>query len=146
MTEFKTKQAPTLEEGTSVLALLQRPFRPEHVQSRKIGGGRQVSYVPVGAVIERLNKACPVWNFRVVGQKWETMRLNRWNEVTRKSEIRDVQVYVVTGELDIPELGARQALGVQALDDGSGEDLLKGAMSDALKKAASLFGVPVDGQ
>jgi hypothetical protein len=146
MTELKTKQAPVLEEAPNVLALLQRPFRPEHVQSRKIGGGRQVSYVPVGAVIERLNKACPVWNFRVVGQKWETMRLNRWNDVTRKSEIRDVQVYVVTGELDIPELGARQALGVQALDDGSGEDLLKGAMSDALKKAASLFGVPVDGQ
>lgn len=130
----------------NVLALLQRPFHPQHIQSRKIGGGRQVSYVPVGAVIERLNKACPVWHFRIADQRWETMRLNRWNETSRKSEIRDVQVYVVTGELEIPGLGARQALGVQALDDGSGEDLLKGAMSDALKKAASLFGVPVDGQ
>lgn len=124
--------------------LLSRPFRPEVVQSRKIGG-RNVSYVPVAAVIERLNKACPEWHFRVVRQQWETMRLNRWNGEVRKSEPREVQVFTVVGELDIPGLGARQAIGVQALDDGSGEDLLKGAASDALKKAATLFGVPVDG-
>jgi hypothetical protein len=51
---------------------------------------------------------------------------------------------VVVGELMIPELGSRQAIGVQALDDGSGEDLLKGAASDSLKKCASLFGVSVE--
>jgi len=137
---------PDITPASNILSLLQRPFHPQHIQSRKIGGGRQVSYVPVGAVIERLNKACPTWHFRIADQRWETMKLNRWNETSRKSELRDVQVYVVTGELEIPDLGARQALGVQALDDGSGEDLLKGAMSDSLKKAASLFGVPVDGQ
>jgi hypothetical protein len=31
------------------------------------------------------------------------------------------------------------------MDPGAGEDLLKGADSDALKRAAELFGVPLDG-
>lgn len=127
-----------------ILDLLGRRFRPEVVQQRKIGG-RQVAYVPVAAVIERLNRACNIWNFRIVSRQTDTMLLNRWNAETRKSEPREVPVSVVIGELEIPELGARQALGVQALDDGSGEDLLKGAGSDALKKAASMFGVSIEG-
>lgn len=53
---------------------------------------------------------------------------------------------VVTGELTVPEIGTRQAIGVQALDEGSGEDLLKGAGSDSLKKCNSLFGVSIEGQ
>ncbi len=127
-----------------VLDLLSRRFRPEVIQERKIGG-RQVAYVPVAAVIERLNRACNTWNFRIVSRDRETMVLNRWNQETRKAEPRDVPVSVVIGELTIPEIGTRQAIGVQALDDGSGEDLLKGAGSDSLKKCASLFGVSIDG-
>jgi hypothetical protein len=96
-------------------------------------------------VIERLNRATNSWHFRIVSRDRETMILNRWNQETRTSEPREVPVSVVIGELEIPELGTRQALGVQALDDGSGEDLLKGAASDSLKKCASLFGVSIDG-
>lgn len=126
-----------------ILDLLGRRFRPEVIQSRKIGG-RQVSYLPVSAVTERLNKACNSWNFRIVSRDRELMQLNRWNETTRRSEPREVQVSIVIGELEIPELGCRQAIGVQALDDGSGEDLIKGAASDSLKKCASLFGVSIE--
>ena len=128
-----------------ILDLLGRRFRPEVIQQRKIGGGRQVPYLPVGAVVERLNRACNSWNFRIISRERDIMQLNRWNEATRKSEPRDVTVVVVIGELEIPELGIRQAMGVQALDDGSGEDLLKGAAPDSLKKCASLFGVSVEG-
>ncbi len=131
-------------EPEMILDLLSRRFRPEVIQERKIGG-RQVAYVPVGAVIERLNRACNTWNFRIVSRDRETMVLNRWNQETRKAEPREVSVSVVVGELTIPEIGTRQAIGVQALDDGSGEDLLKGAASDSLKKCASLFGVSIDG-
>jgi hypothetical protein len=127
-----------------ILDLLGRRFRPEVIQERKIGG-RQVAYVPVAAVIERLNRATNSWNFRIVSRDRETMVLNRWNESIRKSEPREVPVSVVIGELTIPEIGTRQAIGVQALDDGSGEDLLKGAGSDSLKKCASLFSVPLEG-
>lgn len=131
-------------DADTILELLGKRFRPEVVQSRTIGR-RQVPYVPVSAVIDRLNRACNTWHFRIVSRGTETMTLNRWNEETRQSEPRDVPVCVVVGELEIPELGTRQAMGVQALDNGSGEDLVKGAGSDALKKSASLFGVPLEG-
>ncbi len=131
-------------EPEMILDLLGRRFRPEVIQERKIGG-RQVAYVPVAAVIDRLNRACNTWNFRIVSRDRETMILNRWNQETRKAEPREVAVSIVIGELTIPGIGTRQALGVQALDDGSGEDLLKGAGSDALKKCASLFNVPLEG-
>ncbi len=144
--EQLTPITPTGERSAEeILDLLGRRFRPEAIQQRKIGGGRQVPYLPVGAVIERLNKACNTWHFRIVSRDRELMQLNRWNEQTRRSEPRDIPVSIVVGELEIPELGRREAIGVQALDDGSGEDLLKGAASDSLKKCASLFGVSVEG-
>jgi hypothetical protein len=117
-----------------ILQLLAKPFRPELIRSRRIAG-RDVNYVPVAAVIERLNRACNSWSFRIVSHETITMMLNR------RPEPRETPVFVVTGELEIPELGVRQGLGVQAIDDGGGEDLLKGASSDALKKAAQLFGL-----
>lgn len=143
--ENVTQLSPTGERSADeIVELLRRRFRPELIQQRKIGG-RQVAYLPVAAVIDRLNRACNSWDFRIVSRDRETMQLNRWNDATRKSEPREVQVSIVVGELEIPELGSRQAIGVQALDDGSGEDLLKGAASDSLKKCASLFGVSVEG-
>lgn len=147
VTMLANSGASLSEERTAaeILDLLGRRFRPEVVQQRKIGGGRQVAYLPVAAVIDRLNRACNTWHFRIVSRERDVMLLNRWNDATRKTEPREVAVSVVIGELEIPELGAKQAIGVQALDDGSGEDLLKGAASDALKKAASLFGVSIDG-
>ncbi len=130
--------------AAEIYDLLGRRFRPELVQQRRIGG-RQVAYVPVSAVIERLNRACNTWHFRIVSRDREVMLLNRRNEETRKSEPREIPVSIVIGELEIPELGTRQAIGVQAIDDGGGEDLLKGAASDSLKKCASLFGISIDG-
>lgn len=145
MADAQTELAPVGERTPEdILQLLARRFRPEVVQSRKIGG-RQVSYIPVDAVIERLNKACNTWNFTIVSRERDVMVLNRWNADTRQSEPKEVIVAVVIGELTIPELGSRQAIGVQALDDGSGEDLVKGAASDSLKKCASLFGVRLEG-
>ena len=117
-----------------ILQLLAKPFKPEVIRSRRIAG-RDVNYVPVGAVIERLNKSCNTWDFRIVNRDRETMVLNR------RPEPRGVMVSVVIGELTIPEIGTRQSIGVQAIDDGGGEDLLKGAVSDSLKKAAQLFGM-----
>ncbi len=117
-----------------IYELLGKPFKPEAIKSRKIAG-RDAHYLPIGAVIERLNRACNSWSFRIVSHETITMMLNR------RPEPRETPVFVVTGELEIPELGVRQGLGVQAIDDGGGEDLLKGASSDALKKAAQLFGL-----
>lgn len=133
-----------IDSRADVIGLLKRPFHPEVIKERKIAG-KMVKYVPVDAVIDRLNRACDVWNYRIVESTWTTMKLNRWSDQSKRLEVKDVSVYVVIGEIDIPGVGTRQAQGVQAIDDGSGEDLLKGASTDALKKCATLFGVPVDG-
>jgi len=117
-----------------IYELLGKPFKPEVIRSRRIAG-RDVNYVPVGAVVERLNKATNTWSFRIVSHETIMMKLSR------RPEPRDVPVFVVTGELAIPEIGIRQAIGVAALDDGAGEDLLKAAGSDSLKKCAGLFGL-----
>jgi len=134
MIDLENLPAIGSRSAEDVLQLLGKPFKPEVIRSRKIAG-RDVNYVPVGAVIERLNKSCNSWSFRIVSHETITMMLNR------RPEPRETPVFVVTAELEIPELGIRQAIGVQAIDDGGGEDLLKGASSDALKKAAQLFGL-----
>jgi len=121
-----------------ILELLGKPFRPDVIRSRKIAG-KQVQYLPIAAVRERLTRACNTWSFRIVDRRFEPLMLSRWNEAHRKSEYREIQVYTVVGELDIPELGIRQAIGLQEMDEGSGADLLQGAASDALKKCAKLF-------
>jgi len=121
---------------SDVLDLLAKPFRPEVIQSRRIGG-REVAYVPVSGVISRLNKAAGSWTWRVVSISTESMPL------TRKGELVDVPVVTVVGALEIPGLGAREGVGTAA-SEGS-EDASKSATSDALKRAASLFGVPLDG-
>lgn len=126
--------------AAEIRQLLSRPFRPEVIRSRKIAG-RQIQYLTTGAVRERLDRATNTWSFRIVDRKFESLMLSRWNEEVRKSEYREVQVYTVVGELEIPELGTRQAIGLQEMDEGSGADLLQGAASDALKKAARLFDV-----
>ena len=47
--------------------------------------------------------------------------------------------------LSLPGLGSRQHIGVQAVEANSGEDVIaKGAVTDALKKAATLFGVGLE--
>ena len=132
--DLETLPAIGKRSAEQILELLARPFRLEVIRSRKIAG-RDVRYLPVSAVIGRLNKSCNTWSFRIVRHETITMMLSR------RPEPRDVPVFVVTAELEVPELGTRQAVGVQALDDGGGEDLLKGASSDALKKAAGLFGL-----
>ena len=91
-----------------IYELLGRPFKPELIKSRRIAG-KDVRYLPIGAVVERLNKATNTWSFRIVSHETIMMKLSR------RPEPRDVPVFVVTGELAIPEIGIRQAIGVAAL-------------------------------
>jgi len=119
-----------------ILEFLGKPFRPELIKSRRIGG-RDVCYLPIAAVTERLNKAAGNWTWRVVSVTTESMPL------TRKGETVDVPVVTVIGSLEIPGLGVREGVGTHPCEGT--EDAAKSAASDALKRAASLFGVPLDG-
>lgn len=107
--------------------ILRRPFPREAIKQRVIGGGRKADYVEGHAVILRLIEAtCNQFDVRVVN-------LN----------LGDTLV-TATVELTIPGLGTRQHIGVQKVNPNGGEDLVKGAVTDGLKKAATLFGVALD--
>jgi hypothetical protein len=102
-------------------------FPSAAIQQRPGGKGKMLDYVQGHTVIHRLNDATGnVWNLRVLDQKVA-------------GELLSVLV-----ELEIPGLGTRQHMGVQRVASGSGEDLYKGAITDGLKKAATLFGVGLE--
>ena len=106
---------------------LTKPFGPESLEQRKGAGGKMFTYVATHAVINRLNRACNYqWDFRVIRHEWVS------------------DVLMCYGELTIPGLGTRGGYGVQRYAANSGEDLLKGGASDALKKAATQFGVGLE--
>lgn len=125
-----------------MLAGLSEPFARDQIESRPIGGGKNASFLKIDTVIQRLNDICISWDFRITYRSMQLMALARGSGQNKRVE--DVSVYVVEGELTIPGLGTRAGIGVQALDDGAGEDLIKGALSDAIKVAAAKFGVGLD--
>lgn len=114
-------------EGTTNLAILTAPFPQSAIKSRAGGGGKQLSYVETHTVIHRLNAATGnCWNFSILRESMEGNLL------------------VCHGELTLPGLGSRQAIGVQLITEKGGEDLRKGAASDSIKKCSTLFGVGLE--
>lgn len=111
--------------------ILTRPFPPELIKQRQGQGGKTLSYVETHAVIARLNEGCDAWSFEVV-----------------EHQVLDEEVIVV-GKLNADGV-VKSAFGGSAIArDREGRpvsiaDALKGAASDALKKAASLLGVGLE--
>ena len=100
---------------------------PKHaIKQREGGSGRRFDYVETHTVIRRLNEVAGTWDFQI-----------------KSLDLRG-DLYVCVGALTIPGLGTREGIGVQKVSERGGEDLVKGASSDALKKAATLFGVALD--
>lgn len=124
---------PAERTPEQVATLLRRPFHPSVLKQKPIGG-KMVTYADIGSVIDRLNRAAPVWHWKVTAIEVHTM------PVTRKGQPVSTPVVHVTGELSIPGLGSRQGVGTSPCE-GS-EDAGKIAESDAVKRAASMFGVP----
>src|SRR5690606_36663246 len=112
---------------------LTAPFPPELIRTRPGQHGKQLSYVPTWAIIARLNEVCDNWSFTIEEhQEWEGTEV------------------VVLGRLEIGGVAKNAFGGSSVSKDKEGNilslgDDLKAASSDALKKAASLFGVPIDG-
>lgn len=102
-------------------------FPREAIKQRQGGRGKMLSYLDGATVIRRLNYATEnTWDFRVLNEE-------------RMGNL--LSAYV---ELTIPGLGSRQHKGVQRIEANAGEDIEKGAITDALKKAATLFGVGLE--
>ena len=113
--------------------LLRRPFHPSVIKQRQIAG-RNIDYVPIDCVIERLNRAAPVWHWTVTDIRIVTM------PIKRRDGVVDMPVAQCIGTLEIPGIGKRQGIGT-APCEGT-EDAPKIAESDAIKRAATMFGVP----
>lgn len=128
-------EATPLAERTpdQVADLLERRFHPSVMKEKPVDG-KLIRYVDIGTVIDRLNKAAPVWHWKVTGIQIHTM------PIKRKDELVVTPVIHVTGELVIPGLGARQGIGTAPCERS--EDSGKIAESDAIKRAATMFGVP----
>jgi len=111
--------------------LLTRPFETGQIKRRKGQHGKTLSYVDIAAVIARLNEAADSWSFDIV-----------------EHQIQAGEV-IVLGRLTLDCITKMAFGGSSITVDRSGEvvsvaDDLKAASSDALKKAASLFGVGLE--
>jgi hypothetical protein len=112
-------------------AKLGRPFPREAIKTRQGGGGRSFQYVEGHTVIHQLIDATDnTWSLEV-------------REIT-SLQLGSKTLLQARVALTIPGLGTREHIGVQAIDERGGEDLVKGVVTDALKKAATLFGVGLE--
>lgn len=119
MTEHLTETLVDLE-------VLTRAFPASAIKQREGGGGRMLDYVEGHTVIHRLNEATG----------------NCWDLSITKLEFRP-EVTIAHVALTLPGLGTREHIGIQE-SRGGGGDLVKGAVTDAIKKAATLFGVGLE--
>lgn len=110
---------------------LTEPFPRTAIKQRAAGGGRMLDYVEGHTVIHRLNDATN----------------NCWDMTVRSIESRQLgenTLMIAHVQLTIQHLGTREGLGVQMVHARGGEDLVKGCITDGLKKAATLFGVGLE--
>lgn len=114
------------KDNENVLAGLSEPFPRNAIRQRQGGGGKMLDYIDTPTAIRRLNRVCGNWSWKI-------------NTVDFRNNL-----CIVTGTLTIPGLGSRDGIGVQMVNEKGGEDLVKGGSSDALKKAATLFGMALE--
>ena len=109
-----------------LLDALSVPFPQAAIKQRPGGGGKALSYVEAHTVIHRLNDATGgTWDLKIIALDWRP------------------DLLVATVEMTIPGLGTRQHIGIQEVK-GNSSDLVKGAVSDAIKKVSTLFGVGLE--
>lgn len=117
-------------EKKAILSKLNEPFDVKAIKTRKVGS-KMASYLEGMTVINRLNDI--LWEYG-----WDFVVLE-WREAKATMGGKEVRVVEVLGRLKIYGIGEKDAFGIQEMQGGA--DMLKGAATDALKKAASWFGV-----
>lgn len=112
------------------LEKLTAAFPATAVKQRQVQG-LTLDYVEGHTVIHRLNDA--------TGNQW-SMEVKSISSIDIREGWTQVTAHVA---LTIPGLGTREHIGIQDVHV-KGPDLVKGAVTDALKKAATLFGVGLE--
>lgn len=102
---------------------LREQFSSDSIRQRQGPGGKSFSYISGADVITRVIDATSNrYDFRIL-------------------DIKNMgSFFLATVELEIPGLGKRQGIGVQANIEAN-EDAIKGAITDGFKLAAKMFGV-----
>mgnify|MGYP002407843210 FL=1 len=119
-----------------------RPFDRKDIKSREGAYGKRLDYIEGHKVIERLNRATGNrWSSEVISvQKHQAEQ--RTDKRTGES-ISYPSYWSALVSLTIPSMGSRMQVGTKAIN-GNEEDDIKGAITDGLKKAATLFGVGLE--
>lgn len=120
---------------------LMEPFAEEEIEDRKIGGGFVAKYVAGENVIRRLIRATDN-RFDVEVKSLDRQQMP--DRADKNGELKSRELWIARVAVTIPGLGTREHIGVQMVEENSGEDIIKGVITDALKKAATLFGVGLE--
>ena len=126
----------------SILTALSEPF-PREVERQLKKGGTSLTYIPISEVITRLNKVLGVdmWSYKIISCERDSLDPDF---IVAHAELS--ATFVPTN--DAPALTVvRHGVGGQKIKRTKNGDIvdlgdeMKGAVSDALKKAAQHFGV-----
>ena len=118
---------------SDIYQLLTEPF-PQEMEKKLNKGGTSLTYIPVSEVINRLNKIIGVENWSYEVKTWQQVGASIVAHVTLKVQI-DGKIVSRDG---VGGQKIKLTKNQEPLDIG---DELKGAVSDALKKAAQTLGV-----
>lgn len=136
-------------DSNTMSEILTRPFPADAIKQREGGWDRKnncalyFDYVGIEAVIRRLIEATGNhYEFRVDRLEAPTIHWSKYNKDTGAYEDKECTLYTAWVSLTIDGC-TRQHIGT-CRDDGNVDDGAKGAVSDGLKKAATLWGVALD--
>jgi hypothetical protein len=134
--------------------VIKQPIPGALIKTRKGGGGVELSYISGSTVIDYLNRAFDyLWSSEIV-QQWKEESTPKFNPKYDKEPVPQnpvvhakvrLTVYIPTENgsyiaLTKDGVGSKEVLGGQS----DQADNYKAASTDALKKAASLFGIGLE--
>lgn len=123
--------------------VLEDKLDPNWIKQRDTGFGKKLDYIEGARVIEILNRAFNYkWSFEIIAA--EIVQAEPWiNKRAGNKEEPQGKYAQVLGKLTVPGLGVKMAFGSKAIIGkvSEQESVFKAAMTDALKKCATMFGV-----
>lgn len=138
--------------------VLNRETPKQYIKQREGGGGVTLDYVEGSYVIRALNEAFNnMWDWEIIDfkiiesvpkkiTKEYDKKLRKWVELDEPRYEEQPPVAHVVGKLTAPGFGSRVGFGSKTIIGGASEQesCFKAAATDALKKAATLFGIALD--
>lgn len=126
--------------------VIESPLKKEWIKQRELGG-KKLDYIEGGRVKKLLNEAFDYkWSFDIKSIEFKDsyMKKGRYD----KEPVPQPPYVLVIGELIVPGFGSRPGVGSKVIQFGEGADqqsqAVKSALTDALKVAASNFGIALD--